>query len=74
MLVSQIYYLVLRASAVLALRLQTRIVCKCLGMQCHQPTDQAPGELRSIIAALRRGELPEVTLHPERLSLFRWRK
>ena len=31
-------------------------------------------ELRSIIAALRRGELPEVTLHPERLSLFRWRK
>ena len=31
-------------------------------------------ELRSIIAAFRRCELPEVTLHPERLSLFRWRK
>lgn len=31
-------------------------------------------ELRSIIAALRRGELPEVTLHPERLSLFQWPK
>jgi hypothetical protein len=31
-------------------------------------------ELRSRIAALRRGELPEVTLRPERRSLFRWRK
>ena len=36
--------------------------------------EQDKDELRSIIAALRRGELPEVRLHPERLSLFRWRK
>jgi hypothetical protein len=31
-------------------------------------------ELRAIIAALRRGELPEVTVSPERVSLFRLRK
>lgn len=31
-------------------------------------------ELRAIIAALWRGELPEVAVHPEHLSLFRWRE
>jgi hypothetical protein len=31
-------------------------------------------ELRAIIAALRRGELPEVTVSPGRVSLFRLRK
>ena len=31
-------------------------------------------ELRAIIAALRRGELPEATVSPERMSVFRWRK
>ncbi len=31
-------------------------------------------ELRAIIAALRRGELPEITVSPGRVSLFRLRK
>ena len=31
-------------------------------------------ELRAIIAALRRGELPDVTVSPGNMSLFRWRK
>lgn len=31
-------------------------------------------ELRAVIAALRRGELPEVTVSPRRMSLFRLRK
>jgi hypothetical protein len=31
-------------------------------------------ELRAIIAALRRGELPGVTVSPGSVSLFRWRK
>ena len=31
-------------------------------------------ELRAIIAALRRGELPEITVSPGRVSLFRSRK
>jgi hypothetical protein len=31
-------------------------------------------ELRAIIAALRRGELPEVTVSPGRVSLFRLKK
>lgn len=36
--------------------------------------DQDKDELRAIIAALRRGELPETTVSPGRVSLFRLRK
>jgi hypothetical protein len=36
--------------------------------------DQDKEELRAIIAALRRGELPEVAVSARRGSLFRWRE
>jgi hypothetical protein len=36
--------------------------------------EKGKGELRAIMAALRRGELPEVTVSPRRAYPFRFRK
>ena len=51
------------------------VVRSCLGPNLDSLShEKDKDELRAIIAALRRGELPEVTVSPGRVSLFRLKK